>query len=71
MPKVSKLRIWARDVGMSDRGVARLLDVSPWTVVSWRREPANWRERLIEGLEREAGQLRGRGAAEHDEDRSS
>ena len=47
-------------------GVARLLGVSPWTVVAWRREdrgshePADWRERLIEGLEREVRRLRGR-----------
>ena len=63
--KVSKVRTWARDVGLSDRGVGRLLGVSPWTVLSWRREdhgsrePADWRERLIEGLEREVRRLRG------------
>jgi hypothetical protein len=45
-----------------------LLGVSPWTVVAWRREdrgahePADWRERLIEGLEREARRLRGQGS---------
>ncbi|HMR32945.1 MAG TPA: hypothetical protein PKA13_11110 [Geminicoccaceae bacterium] len=64
MAKLSKLRLWARDVGVSDRGAARLLGVSRWTVVSWRRddvearEPADWREKLIEGLQREIDRLR-------------
>jgi hypothetical protein len=63
--KTSKLRAWARDVGMSDHGIARLLGVSRWTVISWRRhdvdarEPADWRERLIGGLEKEIDRLRG------------
>ena len=64
MPKANKLRAWARDLGVSDRGVARLLDVSRWTVISWRRdehgagEPVDWRDRLIAGLEREIEKLR-------------
>ncbi len=68
MPKVSKVRAWAREIGVSNRGVARLLGVSRWTVVAWRREdhgshePADWRERLIEGLEREVRRLRGQDA---------
>ena len=66
MTKPSKLAAWSRDVGLSDRGVARLLGVSRWTVISWRRddgaaEPSDWRERLIEGLECEVAKLRGHG----------
>ena len=66
MTKVSKLRVWARDVGISDRGIARLLNVSRWTVISWRRdddgarEPLDWRDQVIEGLEREIAKLRER-----------
>jgi DNA-binding transcriptional regulator YiaG len=60
----SRIHAWTREVGMTDQGVARLLGVSKWTVISWRtdsrqaREPINWRERLIEGLDREITKLR-------------
>lgn len=76
MPKANKVRSWAREVGVSARGVARLLDVSIWTVLAWRRddvaacEPSDWRERVILGLEREVAQLRARDSAERGGDRS-
>ena len=76
MPKTTMLRSWAREVGVSATGLARLLDVSVWTVYSWRRddvaacEPADWRARLILGLEREVAQLRARDSAERGGDRS-
>jgi hypothetical protein len=62
--KPSTIRTWAVDVGLTDRGVARLLGVSPHTVISWRkadraaREPLDWRDRIIAGLEREIERLR-------------
>ena len=67
MAKTSRIHTWARDVGISDRGVARLLGVSRWTVIAWRapnraREPSDWRERLIEGMEQEIARLRAAGA---------
>lgn len=77
MRSVSKVRIWAQDVGLSDRGVARLMGVSRWTVLSWRREdasarePADWRRRLIKGLEREIELLRNHEAGENREGRIS
>ena len=64
LARSSKLRVWATEVGVSDRGVARLLGVSRSTIVSWRddqrtaHEPVNWRERLIAGLEQEIALLR-------------
>jgi hypothetical protein len=63
MARISKVRAWARDVGVSDRGLARLLGVSKWTVIAWRTpdragEPTDWRKRLIAGLEREIARLR-------------
>src|SRR5438477_1878389 len=62
--KSNKLRAWARDIGLSDRGVARLLSVSRFTVASWRLadraacEPEDWREGGIAGPEREISLLR-------------
>lgn len=63
MAEKSRVRDWARDLGLSDRGVARLFLVSPWTVISWRttgraHEPADWEQRAIAGLEKEILRLR-------------
>jgi hypothetical protein len=64
MKKSGELRVWARNMGLSDRGVARLLGVSRFTVASWRledraaSEPADWRELVIAGLEKEIALLR-------------
>lgn len=64
MTKISKLRLWARDVGVTDRGLARLMGKKRSTVISWRRddhgahEPADWRKRLIKGLEQEIAKLK-------------
>jgi len=70
MAEVCKLHAWARDVGVSDRGMARLLGVSRWTVISWRTpdrttEPTDWRERLIAGMEREIARLRAGSGSDH------
>jgi hypothetical protein len=60
----SKLRVWARDFGITTVGVARLIGVSKRTIYSCRRsdieacEPENWREQVIAGLEDEIGRLR-------------
>jgi hypothetical protein len=63
MAQISRVSAWAKDVGINDRGVARLLGVSKWTVIAWRTphrvsEPVDWRERLIAGMEREIARLR-------------
>jgi len=50
------LREWARQVGLSDRGVAQLMGVEPSTVVSWRRDeltveaPPDWRAIMAASL---------------------
>ena len=62
--KPSKLLAWARDFGITTNGLARLIGVSKWTIISWRREdrnasePVDWRQQVIAGLEAEVKRLK-------------
>ena len=68
----SKLRAWARDLGLTDRAVARLMGKSKWTVASWHNpqrdvcEPTDWRELIIAGFELEIARLREAEQRSHD-----